>query len=295
MEGGILLMMLFSAVLSLLFTLVIASTLRGSRFSFVIKIAILILISNVASLLLWFMFFTIEYFSGWETATSIFLLFISDTSFGLAHWTLANKYYTVASEIPVVLQKRHAEATCCNKDLTNSTVVVLIIIMAFAECMFLGLHVKYERFLILTQVSIFLNVCLLLFIGSVMLASVIKIRRFLSSNDNVVNINQLLVHASCFGIFVLAELFNVIVVSFDSVTNTSCQVILCRDDYFFVVAANFLSQILLSMILFKLGSKDADEQSNSLDFQDINVIECDEDAELQARIWNMFAKLKDAP
>lgn len=103
MELFVLLMMLFSAVLALLYTVVIVRTLSGSRFTFVIKIASLILMTNIASLLFWFMIFAFDSLTGLETGIAIFLVFISELSFGLAHWSLANKYYSVAQEIPQVL------------------------------------------------------------------------------------------------------------------------------------------------------------------------------------------------
>lgn len=126
-----------------------------------------------------------------------------------------------------------------------------------------------------------------------MLVSVLKVRRYLRSNEKVVNTSQLLIHAFSFGIFVGAELFNIVIVSLDEITNTSCQVVLCRDNYFFVSAANFISQILLFLILLKLGNREAEEKPAEMEFVDLEVVEFDEEAYLEARIWNLFARQRE--
>ena len=113
-----------------------------------------------------------------------------------------------------------------------------------------------------------------------------------------VNLPQLLLHASAFGLFTLcAVMFEIMeLVNFywdlkkDLIPYLNTQRIITNIALPINSAASSLSMILLAVILIRL-SKPLEENNrksttSSSSIQSIKVEEFDEEAEVQARIWN---------
>lgn len=152
---------------------------------------------------------------------------------------------------------------------------------------------------------------LILFTGYVLIDSVIRIRQALRDRKGDANLKQMAIHAAAFGLFVIAFIGAravLILTCFDSKFNTcgdkpECVCVIdasnARQLYRTVMGAldiaSFLSQTLLCWILWDLGTAFRQdtihpEASEICLTIEIRTESFDSEAEMQAKIWNMFAR-----
>jgi len=62
-----------------------------------------------------------------------------------------------------------------------------------------------------------------------------------------------------------------------------------EDTFLFLDIADFVSQVLLCFILWDIGTKEVSEEVSDIRSR-VETASFDEDAELQAQIWHMFAR-----
>jgi hypothetical protein len=152
---------------------------------------------------------------------------------------------------------------------------------------------------------------LILFTGYVLIDSVIRIRQALRDRKGDANLKQMAIHAAAFGLFVVAFIGAravLILTCFNSKFNIcgdkpECVCVIDASNanllYKTVMGAldiaSFISQTLLCWILWDLGTAfkedtippEASEICLSIE---IRTESFDSEAEMQAKIWNMFAR-----
>lgn len=151
---------------------------------------------------------------------------------------------------------------------------------------------------------------LIFFTGYTLINSVIKIRQALRERKGDANLKAMTIHATAFGLFAVVFIGAraiLLLTCTDSKVNTcvntneDCVCVIDRSNaklfYKTVLVlldiASFISQILLCWILWDLGTADTVEpirsQASGL-IVEIETMSFDAEAEMQARIWNMFAR-----
>jgi hypothetical protein len=124
--------------------------------------------------------------------------------------------------------------------------------------------------------------------GVFLISSVFTIREFFKSKDasEVINTSNMILHAGAFGLYLLADVVYYIAMDLNVIWPENPQVVRFFDDAcVFFIFANFMAQLLLVVIFWDLGRK---ELAVDDDDSAVNLVtgEFDEEAELQARIWN---------
>lgn len=101
-----------SAILLIIYLAVFIKVLHGSVYIFVLKLTVMLFLSNVATLFLTFAnFANLESLSGGSTHNLYFWYWvegiaaiIGDSTFGLAHWLFAFEYYRICKIMPLAIQ-----------------------------------------------------------------------------------------------------------------------------------------------------------------------------------------------
>lgn len=107
------------------------------------------------------------------------------------------------------------------------------------------------------------------------------------AKDTGLNTKTMLVHASSFVIFmVTVALVMVGTVIYSFKPDNKFANLFYSITLFFNYLGSFISQTLLCIIFWDLGKVQVTDHSQSHD--SIQVAEFDEEAEVQARIWNQF-------
>jgi hypothetical protein len=152
---------------------------------------------------------------------------------------------------------------------------------------------------------------LIFFTGYTLINSVIKIRQALRERKGDVNLKAMKIHATAFGLFVVAFIGARVILVLTCTESNVNTCVKADEDCFCVIdrsnaglfyktvlvlldIASFISQILLCWILWDLGTADTVEpirsQASGL-IVEIETMSFDSaEAEMQARIWNMFAR-----
>ena len=163
------------------------------------------------------------------------------------------------------------------------------------------------------QQAAILGVCITWIVsGCLLIWSIYAIRRFLKQRGDLdhpnLNLRQLVLHSAAFGLFLVSvvtfELYNLAYSSVLHVRIHNHEK--TKPVYFkieivlniFLIAFSFLSQVFLCAIFLHLSRKPQAVQSDELTDETsttiatLEVQSFDEDAELQARIWNAFTRDK---
>ena len=126
--------------------------------------------------------------------------------------------------------------------------------------------------------------------GACLIYAVFQINRYVkSSTDSNINKRALLLHASAFGLYLASVIVLDSCYAYYQINQDALSVYL-NSEIFWAVAS-FLSQGFLCAIFWDLGRKrhvEARLQNES--YPEIEVLDFDEHAELQARIWNQFMR-----
>lgn len=121
--------------------------------------------------------------------------------------------------------------------------------------------------------------------GFVLVRSLLKVRSFFKDRDaaDSIDIRALLRHAAAFGLYLVATVVDisamVLVVAFPS--DVTLRIYLGVEVFWALML--FVSQVLLGIIFWNLGTSEDEPTS-------VIVADFDEDAELQANMWNMLVR-----
>jgi hypothetical protein len=272
---------------------------RGNRNKWLLLLVSLLLLANISLLLL-----------GYSTRAlfikgkdSLFLLGMLGSSLGLefvnmtvSHYLLAAKYYTMVRNVPAKLDgKPEVPMTSCEKATFWTLLIMAIIFPAswgVAEFLFRRANIYFDRkqtkfVTMLFNFSAYMTGFIQIITGIVLVSSVFRIKRIFRERnaENYINSGMLLRHASAFGLYLVAA-----VVYFSFWTAVSMapfdeklyNIFLCVSASFFV--AQFISEILLCTIFWSLGT--AVPEPVIKEEESPEVVNFDEDAELQAGMWN---------
>jgi len=275
-------------VLLLLYLAVIIHAKMGSHYSFVYIVAGLMIVGESAGAAI-----TLILFNGEYSGILAFLLgSIYMSTFNIGHWIFARKYYLISFEIPFIMDGKEIPETLLHKKSVNIAFMVLCVLFAIFT---------YSKFINLfgPTVSYFFDLSqgvLCLISGTMLLVAVSKIRRFLKDHDQPMNTLNLFLHSTAFSLFVLGSLL------YDAAIGPDGNCIISIDGFCnYVLTAAFiggyLSQFLLCVILWELGTADEDDEETREETEankpqlseQIEIVEWDEEAETSARIWNLFA------
>jgi len=120
--------------------------------------------------------------------------------------------------------------------------------------------------------------------GIILLYSLFSIRRFFKDRDAIdsIDVRALLRHAAAFGLYLLATVVDssalTLVVSIPS--DTTLQIYIIAEVFWALML--FVSQVLLGIIFWNLSTED--------ELSSVIIEEFDEDAELQADMWNLLIR-----
>ena len=144
----------------------------------------------------------------------------------------------------------------------------------------------------------FIGVLICVLVAVYLFTAVFKIRSFLLKEgikQERINVKIMLLHTSTFGLFLLSIV--AIEITFLPFATSGKQLTTAAHIYFVSMAmtciTSFTSQIVLSVILYQLGSYEiskqlAEEIKEEEEYPAIQVVQFDAHADLQARIWNQF-------
>jgi len=210
---------------------------------------------------------------------------------------MAFEYLKMARNIPRAIEP---QSQITNKKCLRYSFVVLLvcnllfplleapILIAYNNQLFIknetpSIFITYCAYIVPDLVGVFQIVSGILLINGVYL-----IHSFFKEIDAEVRINTkyLLLHGSAFGLYLLSDVilytsYNVYIFN----TERENQYMVAS---IFWVCASFFSQICLCAILWDLGS--VIEVERELTDTSIQVIDFDEEAEVQAKIWNKFMR-----
>lgn len=125
--------------------------------------------------------------------------------------------------------------------------------------------------------------------GIILVKSVFAVREFfLKKNDeDSMNTRMMALHASAFGLFLIVDVINfgsflIFVLFPNTVAWPIYQV--CAT---IMIFGSFVAQLLLAKIFWNFGEKESTDSETSR-LPTVRTAEYDDEAELQARIWNGF-------
>jgi hypothetical protein len=199
-----------SAVLVAIFAITLVRVCRGSRFSFVIKLCIMLMLSNLGAI-------GINY-AQTLNPSSMTMIWILGLSFGVtsvffnvSHFLLADKYKEIATEIPKIIEQQPPEKkrTCTYWTLLTLNIAAPVIQVAsiiYANTLVYVKNGSLTKLADVVNIIAFDLVGLLQIISGVMLINgVIRIRRFFSGKpDAALNTKYLTLHAGAFGLYLVA-------------------------------------------------------------------------------------------
>lgn len=143
-----------------------------------------------------------------------------------------------------------------------------------------------------------LSICVLFVItGAYLIASVTRIRQAYNQIAvEALNTRNMALHASAFGLFLISSVVVTITQTLQIFFTESPKIYKVYNvTYYFYLFANFFSQALLCVIFKDLGKKEnlVSEQDDAMlesvsSASSVKVDEFDEEAQLQAQIWNQF-------
>jgi hypothetical protein len=130
--------------------------------------------------------------------------------------------------------------------------------------------------------------------GVLLVASVLKIRAFFKRQqaEHFINVGMLVRHAACFGLFLITTIgyFGAFAM-FSSHPGVKFYWDAFCWSHIFYYSGSMMSQVLLCVIFWNLGTSTKEEDED--DVFEVEIEDFDEDAELQANIWNSLVR-KDA-
>jgi hypothetical protein len=128
--------------------------------------------------------------------------------------------------------------------------------------------------------------------GFFLMKSVLSIRRFFIDHNaqEFINTRMLLRHATAFGLYITctAAFFTVLSMYVWSPSTTLYNYTAGTGIFF--NCGSFISQVLLFNIFWDLSVKIEKPRDRFLGHQDVEIAEFDEDAELQANMWNSMVR-----
>ena len=118
-----------------------------------------------------------------------------------------------------------------------------------------------------------------------------------------INLKTMILHSATFALFALSVAVNTIfyvLVVLSGFSDTAYNRFIGAN--FFMVVCSFFSQILLCVIFWKLGTKEAEVQKKEdpkpepdhPEYTEVTTEDFDEEAELMARTWNAFIRVNVA-
>ena len=239
---------------------------------------------------------------------------VGNVFFSETHWILAHVYYKIANNMPKVIEKQHDQI----QDYSTSKWVCIVLNAVFPllygilEIIEANKTYKGEEgtFIFVASQIAFIGMAACWTVsGCILIWGILAIRRFFKSRDQtskVINIQTLVLHSSAFGLFlvsvILYEVVNMFCMVSDIIRHE--QFVLLTHYVLLMIATPllevcaFFSQALLCVIFVQLSAtqqpdqtgEEQDDQSSISSFKSIEVKSFDEEAEVQARIWNAFTR-----
>lgn len=301
-------------ILAVTYSFVLTHTIRGNRNKWLLVNTALMLLSGVPFMMQSYGY-TEMYVKNVKTPGIVWCISIgsgmSDGLQAIVHFLLAMKYRTIARDAPQVLDHKPIKPTTLGEKIFYWSMLVLNIlsgpIKVYAAVTFrMIVNIKKEQpgpFVswMFNASWNFVGFCSIIS-GIILVQSVVKIRRFFKErgDEGYINTKVLCQHATCFGSYLVACVFYYAAHSVYTMYPTSFYFYIFTWTSTAYLLGNVFSGLLLAQIFWSLGTDLSNEQDDpqgdedgdkeSLDFTDTFIEEFDEDAILQARIWNSLVR-----
>ena len=223
--------------------------------------------------------------------------------FSVTHWLFAFEYYKVSTIMPYVFDEQNLPEVLLDK-LEKLKKVILWLNIFFTGVSGPLYAIYYAQQVIndeynsgLVYILLIIDmICygILFFVTFVfLLIAVYRISKFIRKNRGKVsqlNKTSLILHATSFCFFLLSEQVSVIATIWPRNLNSFTDW-----DFYAIIALiifSFISELILAIILYQLAlNKDLVEileqrEKENIAFPEVEVVDFDSHAELQARIWN---------
>lgn len=239
---------------------------------------------------------------------------VRDSLFSLAHYLLADKYRTIAHNLPNQFSDRKsnksAEKQKCRKIIHWILIVcnVGFPILASLFVFIFGIEVLKNHFhqaghwvLVMITITSSLVGLVQMISGIILVQFVLKIRAFFKSRNEMdcINSRALLRHAIAFGLFLLTDIAYYVMWPIYTHFPRKPRVwsIYCIITLFWL-GGSMISQLFLCTIYWQLGAKDEDTSCtrsqerthSSFNYADVLVESTDTDWHTQARMWNVLIR-----
>jgi hypothetical protein len=143
--------------------------------------------------------------------------------------------------------------------------------------------------MIISGASFFIVYVFLIAIGLLLIISVIKIHRFMKKVPETqrISVKALLIHAGAFGLFLISDVMTCTAMVLFLLNTSSPQIkqILNLTNILYSVLS-FISQCCIVHIFWQLAHKPSEDV-----YVEVHEVSFDEDAKLQAMIWNQFVRV----
>lgn len=284
------------SILTIIFTLLLTKILRGSKNMWFSAIVILLLASNVSNDVILIAMGNNFDPSEWRKATLIvgFLCdSISNITFTVPHYLLGEKYSTIADTVPQLLDEIPLDPknTTWNKLFYWSLLTLNIVFPIFLEIFALLINSKLALdetaapiFILFDKIGLVLVGLIEIASGATLLYSVIKIRRYFKDREaTAIDTTMLIRHAIAFGTYLVSVGFVVAANTLRIFFPHSAAVQgIANYVAIFYVFMSFISQLFLAHIFHAIEVKLQQPNQKKIEGRQ------DEEAELQATIWNIM-------
>lgn len=127
--------------------------------------------------------------------------------------------------------------------------------------------------------------------GVCLFYAVHQINKFVKESGTSINKRALITHALSFGLYLVGVIvMDCYYFNYQMKQSVSTESEQARIEYmhaeFFWVASSFLAQLFLCAIFWQLGTNRNRAPADTEEYPEIEVVDFDDHAELQARIWN---------
>ena len=242
-----------------------------------------------------------SYLEAWSSVNSVGTS-VGDLCFCEAHWILAFYFFKVAKNMPRRLSKAEKKEQPKSYRCLYIIGVLINAIFPIAEGVFylitaLELSENGNPKILFMELGVLMPILvglLQIVSGTMLIWAVLSIRSYLKSQGDdgeQINLWTLLVHASSFALFLIGSTANTVLYSIEVVKYTEKTYINYLVANTFMQYCSFLSQCLLCVFFWQMSTKEPDpEPAEESESGEVQTESWDEDAELQARIWNSYLR-----
>ena len=270
--------MITSIILIAMFVAVLIRVLLGAKFSFVVIIAILLIVSNVSSIadliaannLIKYYFDSNE--SGWERANWMMgvFSFSRDATFSVANWIFSYEYYRIAKFMPFVVLDREVPASLISRDRLIFWLVLGLNILAPLATSTTGFIANLEggrtdqsaKNWIIASIVTRYSVGLMQLVSGVFIGvAIYKIRAFIADGTQSSNLNVLILvlHSITFGLYIVSVVvyyvfYTIYYLHWSDESKATTRRVFAA--WIFCTVCEFAAQLCIVIILWLFGKKE---------------------------------------